>query len=92
MWIKDPNPVFSRIRVTQKDPDPQHCNNPQPPDLVDWLVLTCPALDDDNELDPVRLIQGSPPLLVEVGVAEVPTGSVQQPEVVPRQIYWTFVT
>ena len=30
LWIKDPDPVFSRIRVTQKDrirpdPDPQHC-------------------------------------------------------------------
>ena len=45
--------------------------------------LTCPALNDDDELDAVGLVEGPPALLVEVGVPEVPAVSVQQSEVVP---------
>ena len=47
------------------------------------LKLTCPSLNDDDELDAVGLVEGPPALLVEVGVPEVPAVSVQQSEVVP---------
>ena len=36
------------------------------------LSLTSPSLDDDDKLDAIGLVQGPPPLLVEVSVAEVP--------------------
>ena len=44
---------------------------------------TCPALYDDDELDAIGLIEGPPPLLVEVGVPEVPTHGVKETEMVP---------
>ena len=43
------------------------------------------ALHDYHELDPECLVQGSPPLLVEVGVPEVPPEGVQNPEMVSRK-------
>ena len=44
-------------------------------DFREWVVSgpTCSPLDDDDELDAIGLVQGPPPLLVEMGVAEVPT-------------------
>ena len=48
------------------------------------LTLTCSPLDDDDELDAIGLVQGSSPLLVEMGVPEVPAMCVQQSEVVPE--------
>ena len=46
------------------------------------VELAGAPLHDDHELDPEGLVQGSPPLLVEVGVPEVPPEGVQNPEVV----------
>ena len=48
------------------------------------LTLTCSPLDDDDELDAIGLVQGSSPLLVEMGVPEVPAMCVQQSKVVPE--------
>ena len=45
---------------------------------------TCSPLDDDDELDAIGLVQGSSPLLVEMGVPEVPAMCVQQSKVVPE--------
>ena len=49
------------------------------------IILTCSPLHDDDELDAIGLVQGPPPLLVEVGVTEVPTMCVQQSKVVPEK-------
>jgi hypothetical protein len=57
------------------------------PGLQVFLCLTtCPALNDDDELDPVSLVESAPALLVEVGVPEVPAQCVQQPEVVAEHV------
>ena len=40
------------------------------------LCLTSPSLDNDDKLDAIGLVQGPPPLLVEVSVAEVPANRV----------------
>ena len=58
LWIKDPAPVFSRIRirVTQKDrirpdPDPQHCLEVQAPLYICTLLqdyTTAAAVLSDN--------------------------------------------
>ena len=45
--------------------------------------LTCSPLDDDDKLDAIGLVQGPPPLLVEVSVAEVPAHRVEKAEVIP---------
>ena len=52
---------------------------------------TCSALDDDDELDAIGLVQGSSPLLVEMGVTEVPTHWVQQTEVVSGHKFNTLL-
>jgi hypothetical protein len=44
---------------------------------------TCPALDNDDKLDPISFVQSPPPLLMEMCVAEVITNRVQQSEAVP---------
>ena len=49
-------------------------------------ILTCSSLHDDDELDAIGLVQGSPPLLVEMSVPEVPTMRVEQSKVVPETI------
>ena len=46
------------------------------------LSLTSSSLDDDDKLDTIRLVQGSPALLVEVGVTEVPAQRVKDSEVI----------
>ena len=48
-------------------------------------ILTCNALDDDDELNSISFVQSPPALLVVVSMAEVPTRSVQQSEVVPTR-------
>ena len=53
---------------------------------------TCSALDDDDELDAVRLVERPPALLVVVRVPEVPARRVQQPEVVSEVSTITFLS
>ena len=53
---------------------------------------TCSALDDDDELDAVRLVERPAALLVVVRVPEVPARRVQQPEVVSEVSTITFLS
>ena len=53
------------------------------------LSLTSPSLDDDDKLDAIGLVQGPPPLLVEVSVAEVPANWVEKAEVIPGKFLVT---
>ena len=62
-------------------------------DNITWiflnLFLTSPSLDDDDKLDAIGLVQGPPPLLVEVSVAEVPAHRVEKAEVIPGKFLVT---
>ena len=51
---------------------------------------TCPALDNDDKLDPISFVQSPPPLLMEMCVAEVPPNRVKQSEVVPAIMFHDF--
>ena len=46
--------------------------------------MTCPALDNDDKLDPISFVQSPPPLLMEMCVSEVITNRVKQAEAVSR--------
>ena len=54
------------------------------------VELAGPALDDDDELDTVSLVERAPALLMKVGVAEIPSERVKNSEVVPttRSVEW----
>ena len=51
------------------------------------FYMTCPALDNDDKLDPISFVQSPPPLLMEMCVAEVPTNRVQQSKIVPGVMF-----
>ena len=57
--------------------------------FLKFPLFTCHALDDDDELYSVSFVQSSPALFVVMSMTEVPTGGVQQSEVVPSQ--WATV-
>ena len=87
--INVPTYNFPLLDIVEEDEVTEHGDEAEEAearhDVDDGVLeveLAGAPLHDDHELDPECLVQGSPPLLVEVGVPEVPPEGVQNPEVV----------
>ena len=90
--INFPTYYFPLLDIVEEDKVAEHGDEAEEAeaghDVDDGVLeveLAGAALHDYHELDPECLVQGSPPLLVEVGMPEVPPEGVQNPEVVSRK-------